>query len=321
MEVIIVLLLFALGIVLVVKGGDFFVDAASWMAEASGIPKLIIGATVVSLATTLPEMLVSVTAAIQGKVDMSIGNAVGSVTCNLGLIMGISLVFMAGAVKRSEYLGKSLIMLMATVAVFISGFIGAINPIFSAVLIVLFAIFAFENVTSAKKMMLLNKEEEKSQVSKDKKTIIINIAKFVLGTAGIVFGANLLVDNGSKLARLVGISERIIGVTLVAVGTSLPELITTITAIAKKQSALSVGNIIGANILDLTLIMPISSIISGKSLPVSTGFMKVDFPFNLLVGLIALVPMLFKSRFKRWQGFALLAVYAVYVVITSLFVA
>ena len=113
-----------------------------------------------------------------------------------------------------------------------------------------------------------------------------------------------------------GVSERIIGVTLVAVGTSLPELITTVTAIAKKQSALSVGNILGANIMDLTLIMPLSALISGQSLPISATSARIDLPACLIVGLIAIVPAMTRSKFSRWQGFCLLTVYTAYVICT-----
>ena len=308
--------LIQIGAALVVKGGDFFVDAASWIAEVSGIPKLIIGATIVSVATTLPEMLVSVMAALQGKVDMSIGNAIGSVTANIGLIMAISLIFMPGIIKRKDYVTKSCLMIGATVIIIVCGLFGKVSIPACIVLLVLFAVFLIENVQQAKENLDDNRDKEKDPSLTVKKTVIINILKFVLGAAGIVFGAQLLVDKGSELARLFGISERIIGVTLVAVGTSLPELITTITAIAKKQSALSVGNIIGANIMDLTLIMPLSSIISGKALPVAATSAALDFPACLLVGLIAVVPALAKSKFSRWQGFVMLAVYAVYVVLT-----
>ena len=138
----------------------------------------------------------------------------------------------------------------------------------------------------------------------------------MVGTIGIVWGADLLVDNGSELARIIGISERIIGVTLVAVGTSLPELITTITAITKKQSALSVGNILGANIMDLTLIMPLSALISGQALPVAATSAMIDLPACMLVGLIAIIPAMIRSKFSRWQGFTLLGVYAAYVFVT-----
>ena len=159
-------------------------------------------------------------------------------------------------------------------------------------------------------------DELKDASLTEKRTVIINLIKFFLGAVGIVWGADLLVDSGSELARIVGISERIIGVTLVAVGTSLPELITTITAIAKKQSALSVGNILGANIMDLTLIMPLSALISVQSLPVSATSALIDLPACLLVALIAIIPAMIRSKFSRWQGFVLLAIYAVYIIIT-----
>ena len=289
MDLLITVLLFAVGIVFVVKGGDFFVDAASWIAEVSGIPKLIIGVTIVSVATTLPEMLVSVMAALQGKVDMSIGNAVGSVTANIGLIMALALIFMPGVIKRKDYLIKSVLMLSAALLIVLCGLTGSVSILFSVLLMVIFVIFLVENVTSAKRTMAEEKNEEKDESLKDKKTIIINIIKFVVGTIGIVWGADLLVDNGSELARIIGISERIIGVTLVAVGTSLPELITTITAITKKQSALSVGNILGANIMDLTLIMPLSALISGQALPVAATSAMIDLIHDGIMDMFCLV--------------------------------
>ena len=317
MEKVLIIFLFAVGVILVVKGGDYFVDAASWIAEVSGIPKLIVGATIVSVATTLPEMLVSVMAAMEEKVDMSIGNAVGSVTANIGLIMAIALLFMPGIIKRKEYLLKSVLMILATVLIVACGFKGEVNITFSLVLLFIFVVFIGENISSAKKMMSTKQDTAEEKASTDRRTVITNIVKFIIGAAGIVIGARLLVDNGSILARDVfHVDERIIGVTLVAVGTSLPELITTITAIAKKQSALSVGNILGANIMDLTLIMPLCAVISGKSLPVTSELAKIDLPACLLVGVIAIIPAMISSKFSRWQGAALLMVYAAYVVVT-----
>ncbi len=316
MELLVTILLFILGIALVVKGGDFFVDAASWIAEVSGIPKLIIGATIVSVATTLPEMLVSVMAAAEGKVDMSIGNAVGSVTANLGLIMALGLIFMPGVIRRRDYLLKSLLMLSAALLVVVCGIFGEINLFFSIILLLLFAVFLFENIIAAKNTPAVASEPESEAAAKDGKTVVLNIVKFLAGAAGIVIGADLLVDHGSELARMVGISERIIGVTLISVGTSLPELITTVTAISKKQSSLSVGNILGANIMDLTLIMPLAALISGKALPVSSTAAMIDLPACLLVGLIAVIPALVASKFSRKQGFVLLGVYAAYIITT-----
>lgn len=320
MELAITLGLFALGVLLVVKGGDYFVDAASWIAEVSGVPKLIVGATIVSIATTLPEMLVSVMAATKGKVDMSIGNAVGSVTANIGLIMAIALICMPGAIRRADYLYKSVFMLLAAGIIVVCGFMGKVSILFSLILLAVFVAFMFENVSSAVKMMRADQNSGKEKTAVTGKVVTINIIKFLVGAAGIVLGANLLVENGSELARFMGVSERIIGVTLVAVGTSLPELVTTITAIAKKQSSLSVGNILGANIMDLTLIMPLSALVSGKSLPVSTTAAMLDLPICLLVGLVAVIPAMIKSKFTRLQGIILLAIYAVYVVATCMLV-
>lgn len=320
MELAITLGLFALGVLLVVKGGDYFVDAASWIAEVSGVPKLIVGATIVSIATTLPEMLVSVMAATEGKVDMSIGNAVGSVTANIGLIMAIALICMPGAIRRADYLYKSVFMLLAAGIIVVCGFMGKVSILFSLILLAVFVAFMFENVSSAVKMMRAEQNNGKEKTAVTGKVVAVNVIKFIVGAAGIVLGANLLVENGSELARFMGVSERIIGVTLVAVGTSLPELVTTITAIAKKQSSLSVGNILGANIMDLTLIMPLSALVSGKSLPVSATAAMLDLPICLLVGLVAVIPAMIKSKFTRLQGIILLAIYAVYVVATCMLV-
>ncbi|MDE6949849.1 MAG: calcium/sodium antiporter [Lachnospiraceae bacterium] len=333
MELMITILLFLVGIVLIVKGGDLFVDAATWMAEVSGIPKVIIGATVVSLATTLPEMLVSVIAAVDGKVDMAVGNAVGSVTANIGLIMALSLVFMPGVINRKDYVPKAVLMFCASLVIVASGRAGNIGVFLSIILIAIFLLFLFENIRSTKNSMnktgtaaqfdnkaaALHAAEGAAVLSKtqtQKSVVFINLAKFAAGAVGIVVGANLLVNNGSELARYIGISERIIGVTLVAVGTSLPELVTTITAIVKKQSSLSIGNILGANIIDLTLILPVSMVCAGKPLPIAASSAALDFPACLLVGCIAVFPMIITSKFKRWQGFALLGVYAVYLVLT-----
>ncbi len=317
MELGIMVAIFLAGIILILKGGNFFVDAASWIAEASGIPKLIIGATIVSVATTLPEMLVSMMAAAQGKADMSVGNAVGSVTANLGLIMAISLLCMPGLIRRRDYFVKSILMMTAAGIVVIGGMQGRVGSRLTVVLLAVFLIFLLENLRSAKGSATVGGEiYGKKRLPPGKREVVFNCVKFVLGAAGVVLGADMLVDSGSALARLAGVSERIIGVTIVAVGTSLPELATTVTAVAKKQSALSVGNILGANILDLTLIMPLSALISGKPLPIAQAAAHIDLPACLLVGAIAVVPPVFTARFHRWQGFLLLAVYAAYVWLT-----
>ena len=310
-----VLLLFTAGLVLIIKGGDLFVDAATWIAEASGIPKFIIGATVVSFATTLPEMLVSVFAALEGNADIAVGNAVGSVTANTGLIMCLSLVCMNCAMTRKQF-GVKAGILLATIAV-LFGFTrdGQLSVLESAVILVFFAIFLAENLIAGRREQGNEASESDARAKIDAKTMAINIAKFVFGAAAIVLGAQLLIDNGSALARMLNVPDSIIAATMIAIGTSLPELVTTITAIRKKQSSLSVGNIIGANIMDLTLIMPLCALIQGKSMIVERQGMLLDIPACLVISAAALIPALISGKFKRWIGYLIGGLYIVYLII------
>ena len=308
-----VLLLFAAGLVCIIKGGDFFVDAATWIAEASGIPKFIIGATVVSFATTMPEMLVSVFSALEGNADIAIGNAVGSVTANTGLIMCLSLVCMPCLMTRRQF-GFKAGLLLATIAVlFAFTRNGQLSVLQSVVILLFFIAFLVESLIAGKREQGTEASEDRPELTA--KTIVQNLFSFVLGAAAIVLGAQLLIDNGSALAQMIGVPDAIIGATMIAIGTSLPELVTTITAIRKKQSSLSVGNIIGANIMDLTLIMPLCALILGKPLPVERQGMLLDIPACLVVCAGALIPALVQGKFKRWVGFFIGGLYIVYLVI------
>ena len=302
-----IVLLFLLGLALIVKGGDFFVDAAVWMAEVSGIPKFLIGATIVSLATTLPELMVSVMGVLQGEVDLAVGNAVGSVTANTGLIMGISIVCLPSVIRRGQIAVKSLLMAAASLTLLLLCRGGTLRQLPSLILLVIFAVFVYENVASAR-----HNPGGEAAGGGDKRELPRQLIKFFAGIIGIVWGADLLIDNGSALAAAMGVPSSIIGVTVVAIGTSLPELVTTVTAILKRESALSIGNIIGANVIDLTLILPICSFLSGGSLTISRQGTALDFPACFLIILIGILPPLLKERFYRWQGMAMLAAYGAY---------
>ena len=332
MEIAITVLLLIVGLVLIIKGGDFFVDAASWMAEASGIPKLIVGATVVSFATTLPELLVSIFAALDaraaealspgsgiGMVDMSIGNAIGSVTANLGLIMGVAIPM---AIRRKDYMLKMILMLVAAaVAVCFSLFDNGVGMVASILLIIIFVIAMYDNIHEAVVAVKGGAKGQQLDEPVTKKAVITNVVKFLIGAVGTVAGAQLLVDNGSALASMCGVSDRVISVTIIAIGTSLPELVTTLTAIAKKQGSLSAGNIIGANIIDLTLILPVCALIYGSKLPASPTVAMVDIPACLIIGILSVVPTLITKKFSRWQGVLMLAAYAVYIVLSVIVMA
>lgn len=308
-ETISAIFLFLLGLGLIIKGGDIFVDAATWMAEASGIPKFIVGATVVSIATTLPEVFASSIAAASGSTEIAIGNAIGSVTANTGLIMGVSVIFLPMAIKRAQIGLKAGMMLTSILALLLVCLDGALTLLDSLLLFALFVAFIVENVYSASK----NKENgERPQVTK--KILLINLLKFVLGAAALAFGSNLLVDNGKYLAKLIGVPERIIAITLIAIGTSLPELVTAITSLVKKQGSMSVGNIIGANIIDVTMILPICALISDGSLQVPADSFALDMPVCLAIAAIALLPTLIFKKFHRTQGVIMVAGYAAYLV-------
>ena len=307
MSIEVAVILFIAGVFLVVKGGDLFVDAASWIAKASGIPSFIVGATIVSLATTLPEMIVSVLAALQGKTEMAIGNAVGSVTANTGLILAVAMLFMPIAIRRKDYI-KHCGLLIAAAAVLLGfSLSGALSLAGSLILIAIFLISMAENVRNAMKQ-----QEDGERIQTTRKETGRRIVMFLFGALGIVAGSQLLVNSGSALAAFFGVPERIVAVTMIAIGTSLPELVTTITAIVKKESSLSIGNLIGANILDLTLILPVCSFVSGQALPVSAQSLALDMPACLLITLLALLPLLFKEKGSKMQGLSLILGYSLY---------
>ena len=206
-----VLLLFAVGLICIIKGGDLFVDAATWIAEASGIPKFIIGATVVSFATTMPEMLVSVFSALEGNADIAIGNAVGSVTANTGLIMCLSLICMECTMPRRQYAVKAVLLLAAIAVLF--GFTrdGQLSILESVLILVIFVCFIAESLVSARREQSLEATEQDARPKTDGRTVALNIGKFVLGAAAIVLGAQLLIDNGTALAQMLGVPDAIIG--------------------------------------------------------------------------------------------------------------
>ena len=312
----VIILLFVLGLVLIITGGDWFVDAAGWIAEVSGIPRFIVGATIVSVATTLPELFVSSIAASKGQAEMAIGNAIGSVTANTALIMALSMVFLPVTLKRKDYLFKS-VLLMGTVALLWALCGDGTLPVARGVIMfVVFALFIWENVKAAKKEDA-NEPEEKPE-KPTRQTVLKNIVLFVLGAAGIVIGSDLLVDHGTLLAQRLGVPENVVALTAVAIGTSLPELVTAITSIVKKEASLSVGNVIGANIIDTALILPVCSVISGGTLQVAASTVRVDMPVCLAVTMIALIPALISQRFRRWQGVLLIGIYIAYLAVVCL---
>ena len=285
METFLMYFLFAVGLVLIIKGGDFFVDAAAWLAEVSGIPHFIVGATIVGFATSLPEILVSVFAAAGGDVEMATGNAVGSVTANTGLILGISLLAMPMVIRLRKYYPQVILLTAAIVAIFLFGLSGEITIVASIVLTLMFVLFVIMNVRDAKSSISENAEAVAAERENITKGIVAKkIVLFVLGCAGIIGGSELLVNYGP--------------------------------AIAKKQASLSVGNILGSNIIDMTFVLPPCMLAYGKPLPVSNGTLFVDLPALFLLTIACFLPTVFTKKFSRWQGVLMLVGYVGYIAYT-----
>ena len=302
--------MFLLGLVLTVKGGDLFVDAACWMAAASGMPQFLIGATVVSLATTLPELLVSTMAAAQGQSELAIGNAVGSVTANTGLILALAMMFLPGRVRRRDCTAKAFLLITAILCLWLACRDGRLSGPGCLPLAVLLALAVAESLHAGRTSRGAAAQTDLPRPTR--RDAAGHLFGFALGLAGILAGARLLVNSARALARGLGLPESLIAVTIVAIGTSLPELVTTLTAIFKRQSSLSAGNILGANLIDIALILPVCRLVNGGPLPMGAQTLTLDFPFCLGINLLALLPMLFTGRFARWQGAACLTAYAAY---------
>lgn len=310
----VLLFAFAMGLVLIIKGGDAFVEAAAWIAEAGGIPQIVVGATVVSLATTMPEQMVSFFAAADGNVNMAVGNAVGSVTANTGLIMALALLAMPGPAPRALYLRKSLLLLWAVSVLTIFTRNGSLEWLGCGLLVAVFVLFAAENLHYAhvtpEAIEAGNTKQARADTAKWCKMILY----FLLGAGAICGGARLLIVSAEEIAHRLRVPDIVIAVTIVAVGTSLPELVTTLTAITKGKASLSMGNIIGANILDTSLILPICGLIGGRRLPINGQSLHWDIPICLICTGVALIPVCVTQKFRRWQGAVLLCIYLGYLI-------
>ena len=306
-------LLFALGLVLLIKGGDWFVDAASGIAHRFHMPELLIGATVVSIGTTLPEVMVSAQGALAGSGAISFGNAVGSVICNTSLIAAITLLVKPAKVdRRTLILPSAAFFIAAAFYCFNAYAFGAFSRASGIVLLALFVVYMVVTVMQMKKSPepAPEQEEEDPEGSAARDVVML-----IVGAAVIAIGARLLVDNAQILAKALGVPESVIALTLVALGTSLPELVTAITSLIKGCGALSLGNIIGANLFNLVLVCGTAITINPFDLSTASATsLTVDIPLMVGVMLVMTLPALTREKLSRWQGAVLLAAYAAYCV-------
>ena len=312
-------LLFIVGLVCLIKGGDWFVDGASALARKFHLPELLIGATVVSIGTTLPEVMVSSLSAVSGHGEIAYGNAIGSVICNSALIAAITLAVRPGkADPKTLKLPVAFFFLAAAIYCVAAYLLGSFTRPVGLVMLAVFVAYMVLTVRQMKKNpQPAAPEEEKPEEDMPTWKMILFL---IVGAALIAVGAKLLVDNGTKIAQALGVPESVIALTFVALGTSLPELVTAITSLVKGHSDLSLGNVIGANVFNLVLVSGVSVTIAPFKVPQSATFMGyntsllVEIPLMIGVMLILTLPALLKGKLSRAQGILLLAIYAAFCV-------
>jgi len=322
--------LLAFGLILLIKGGDMFVDAASSIAKRFKLPELLIGATVVSIGTTLPEVMTSAMGAMSGSGEIAYGNAIGSIICNTALIAAITIAIKPGKADKKTLIFPVSFFFAAAAFYALNAYIGGGFKRWTGfVLLAGFVFYMIMNVINMKK----NPDESEALpeceiVEQNESSIglIKDIAVLIAGAAIIALGAYLLVESATAIAEQLGVPESVIGLTVVAIGTSLPELVTAITSLLKGHGALSLGNIIGANIFNLVLVSGVAVAISPFPVPENSllfgqnASFILDIPVMFAVMAIMTLPALFKGKLSRWQGISLLGIYVAFMLMQFVFV-
>lgn len=306
-------ILFILGLILIISGSGWFIDSTIWIAKVLKVPNLIIGATLVSLCTTLPEAMVSGSSAIKGNADIAFGNAMGSIAFNTGFILSLTMILIQPKLTEKKKLRKNSLILffIFIVLTVFSILFDALTRITGILFLGMVVLYIYSNVLDAK-MDSRSRRNKYERVAKDKKTIVKNIFLFIIGIVFTIYGANLLVSNGEIIAKILGVPDVIIGLTLTAFGTSLPELVTSITSIIKKAHDISIGNIIGANILNIILVLGISSSI--LPIKIQNSYLTTYIPFTFaIIALVVFFIFANRTRLKRWNGIIVMGLYFTYV--------
>ena len=307
-------LLFIVGLLFLIKGGDWFVDGASALARRFHLPELLIGATVVSIGTTLPEVMVSTMSALSGHGEIAYGNAIGSVICNAALIAAITIAVRPGKVDPKT-LKMPVLFFFAAAAIYCVaayGF-GKFTRPMGFIMLAMFVAYMAANIHQMKNAPTEEHEEEEETMPLPRMLMLL-----VLGAVLIAMGANLLVDNGTLIAQALGVPESVIALTFVARGTSLPELVTAITSLIKGHSDLSLGNVVGANVFNLVLVSGVSVALAPFTVPQSATIfgmnssLVLEIPVMIAVMVLLTAPALVKGKLSRVQGVALLVIYAVF---------
>ena len=312
------LLWFCAGLFVLVKGGDWFVDGAVGVARKFRLPDLLIGATVVSVGTTLPEVMISASSALAGHGEIAYGNAVGSLICNAALVAAITIAVRPGKADGAALrLPAAFFFAAAAFFAAVAYTAGWFSRWVGAALLALFAAYLAAQILQARRGPAAAPDAAPGE-AEGESPLRRDLLGLAVGAVLIAVGADLMVDNGILIAAALGVPESVIALTVVALGTSLPELTTAITSLVRGHGALSLGNVVGANLFDLVLVCGVSAALAPFGLPADaellgrSASLVLDLPVMFLVMLLLVVPPLRRGRLYRWQGAALLAVYAAY---------
>ncbi len=314
-------ILFAVGLVLLIKGGDWFVDGATGIAKRFNLPDIVVGATVVSIGTTLPEVMVSTTGALQGSGAMAYGNAIGSIICNTALIAAISITCNPGPVNVKSMKTPAIFFFLASAIYCMAAYgLGTFPRWLGFVMLAVFVIYMVLTVRNGMKNPDAGAEEDEED-GKERK-LWQELLLLVVGAAVIAVGADLLVEHGQVIAIGLGVPETVVALLFVALGTSLPELVTTITSLKKGRASLGVGNVIGANVFNLVLVSGVAVSLAPFDVPcenllLDTGLnLSLVFDIPVMLGVMSLMifPALLRKKLSRWQGIVLLCIYAAFCV-------
>ena len=296
--------LLVLGFAMLIKGADWFVEGASGIARKLGIPQLVVGLTIVAMGTSAPEAAVSITAALKKNASIAIGNVVGSNILNILIILGVTAVITSVAIQKSTFQIEMPYMILITIVLVVMGLSGdCISRIEGIILWVLFIAYLIYLFVLAR-----NGKEESEDV---KKSIWKLVLAAIAGGVIVVWGSNITVDSATAIAKILGMSDRFIGLTIVALGTSLPELVTSVTAAKKGNADIAIGNIVGSNIFNILFVIGTSALIT--PVPYEPNFI-VDGMIAIAAGLLLWISVAKKKVLRRPWGIVMLVCYAAYFV-------
>ena len=302
------IILIIIGMALVLWGADRLTDGAVAIAQRMNVPEIVIGLTIVAMGTSMPEFCVSFAGALKGTADLAVGNVVGSNIFNAMLIVGVAAMVAPMSILKSTVKKDIPFAVFASLILFQLCLNNRITRIEAFVLLIMFAVFMIYTMMGAKNGMPTASEEE---AKKNKsKGLFKDVLYVFAGLAALIVGSNIFVDNATEIARLLGVSEAVIGLTIVAAGTSLPELATSIVAARKGQSAIAIGNVIGSNVFNILFIIGLTGVITPMQI---VGLTNIDFAVMLGSMLLLWLMSFTKYTLSRWEGAVLAVLYVVYV--------